>query len=111
MSSRCISLVLMGLLKPCTKAANTLWSTEQREERIRRNSERMQNLGLHNLAQTAHMAVINNQPKQKRSAAKPKERVPQRSHSLRNRVKPADEVPQAQPSQVPPLCKQSDACL
>ena len=82
-----------------------LRSTEQRQERIRRNSERMQSLGLQNLAQTAPMAAINNQPKQKRSAAKPKERVPQQSYSLRNRAKPADDAPQqAQPSQVtPPL--------
>lgn len=98
--------MLIGLLVPCTKAANVLWSTEQRQERIRRNNERMQSLGLLNLAQTVPRAVINNQPKPKRPAAKPKERALLRSYSLRNRAKPADDAPeQAQPSQVLPVPK------
>ena len=103
--------MLIGSLEPCTKAANVLWSTEQRQERIRRNHERMQSLGLHSLAQTAPMAVVNNQPKPKRPAAKPKERAPQQSYSLRNRAKPAGDAPQqAQPSQVI-LLQDSAACL
>ena len=102
MSSRCISIVLKRLHKLRTRATNMLWSTEQRQERILRNKERMQSLGLHKLAQTSSKAVINHQAKQKRAAAKPKEQVPQRSYSLRNRTNPADGAPhQAQSSQVP----------
>lgn len=102
MSSRCSSLMLIGLLKPCNTAANILWSTEQRQKHIRRNNERMRSLGLHILAQTASRGVINNQPKQKRPA-KPKERPLQRSYCLRNQAKPAVcEPQQAQSSQVLP---------
>lgn len=95
--------MLIGLLKPCNTAANILWSTEQRQEHIRRNNERMRSLGLHILAQTASRTVINNQPKQKRPA-KLKERLLQRSYCLRNRAKFADcEPQQAQSGQVFPL--------
>lgn len=103
--------MFITLLEPCTKAANVLWSTEQRQERIRRNRERMLSLGLHKLAQMMPTAIINKQPKPKRPAATPKERALQRSYSLRNRAKPADDAPQqAQQNQVLAL-QTSGACL
>ena len=78
-----------------------LWSTEQRQERIRRNQERLQSLGLHRITQISPGAVNGVRQKPKRPVAKPKKPEPQRSYTLRSRAKEAaDGLNQAQPSQV-----------
>ena len=64
-----------------------LLSSGQRQERVQRNRERMESLGLQHMAQLVKPAKRVAVPavRAKQSGAKPKAVVPQRSYSLRGR--------------------------